>query len=336
MTSQKCVLVSDYAWPTIDIERAILARANAEALVAQTGEEDELVALAPRADAILTNWKGVRRRTIEAAAKCQVIVRYGVGLDNIDIEAATECGIAVANVPDYCMDEVSNEAMALLLSGARGILTYDRSVHSGTWDVKVGMPLFRLQGMTLGIVGFGRIGRTVAPKAQAFGLRVVACDPYIDPQEMVQRGVTPVDFDMLVRESDFVTLHTPLTPETRGMIGRESLAKMKPTAWLINTARGPVVDTAALYDALRKKQIAGAGLDVLPQEPPDFSNPLFTLPNVIVTPHSAFYSEGSLRELQAKAAERVVEALTGKVPGTIANPAILRQANCRLAAGRDS
>jgi D-3-phosphoglycerate dehydrogenase len=152
---------------------------------------------------------------------------------------------------------------------------------------------------------------------------------------MVQRRVTPVDFDTLLRESDFVTLHTPLTPETRSMIGRESLAKMKPTAWLINTARGPVVDTAALYDALRKKRIAGAGLDVLPQEPPDFSNPLFTLPNVIVTPHSAFYSEGSLRELQAKAAERVVEALTGKVPGTIANPAILRQANCRLAAGRD-
>jgi len=225
--------------------------------------------------------------------------------------------------------------MALLLCGARGILTYDRSVHSGTWDVKVGMPLYRLQGMTLGIVGFGRIGRTVAPKAQAFGLRVVACDPYIDPQEMLQRGVTPRDLDTLLRESDFVTLHTPLTPETRGMIGRENLRKMKPSAWLINTARGPVIDTSALYDALSKKQIAGAGLDVLPQEPPDYNDPLFTLPNVIVTPHSAFYSEGSLQELQAKAAERVVEALTGKVPGTIANPAILRQANCRLAAGRD-
>src|SRR5512137_903676 len=136
MTSHKCVLVTDYAWPTLDIERAILARADAEALVAQTGQEDELVALVPQADAILTNWRGVRRRTIEAASQCQIIVRYGVGLDNIDLEAATECGIAVAHVPDYCMDEVSNEAMALLLCGARGILTYDRSVHSGTWDVK--------------------------------------------------------------------------------------------------------------------------------------------------------------------------------------------------------
>lgn len=334
MTSHKCVLVTDYTWPNIDIERAILSGVDAEVLVAQTGEEDELIALAPQVDAILSNLRKLRRPTIEAATKCQIIVRYGVGLDNIDIAAATECGIAVANVPDYCTDEVSDEVMALLLCGARGIIPYDRSVHSGTWDIKVGKPLFRIKGRTLGIIGFGLIGQAIVPKAQAFGLRVVACDPYVDSNEMLQRGVMPMDLDTLLREADFVTLHVPLAPETRGLINHTNLWKMKPTAWLINTSRGPVVDTTALYDALCQKRLAGAGLDVLPQEPPDFNDPLFTLPNVIVTPHTAYYSEGSLHELQAKAAERVAEALSGRLPGSLVNPAILSQSNRRLIACR--
>lgn len=325
------VLVTDYAWPSLDTEREALGGIGAELVVASTGQEEELQALAPQADAILTNWKLVSAKTIAKASRCVIVSRYGVGVDNIDVAAATAQGIVVTNVPDYCMDEVSNEAMAMLLCGARRIMIYDRLVRAGGWDMRAGMPFPRLRGLTLGIIGFGRIGRAVAPKAQAFGLRVIAHDPYIDQQEMLKRNVTPTALDTLLRESDFVTLHCPLTPETTRMIGEEALGKMKPTAWLINTARGAVVDTEALAVALRKGRIAGAGLDVMPQEPPAVDDPLRSLPNVIITPHSAFYSEGSLQELQAKAVGRVVDVFAGRRPDHIINPSVLEQGNCRLA-----
>lgn len=324
------VVVTDYAWPSLDIEREALGKIGAELMAASTGQEEELQALAPQADAILTNWKLVSAKTIAKASKCLIVSRYGVGVDNIDVEAATAHGIVVTNVPDYCMDEVSTEAMALLLCGARRIMVYDRLVRAGGWDMRAGLPFPRLWGLTLGIIGFGRIGRAVAPKAQAFGLRVIAYDPYIDQQEMVKRNVTPTNFDTLLRESDFVTLHTPLTPETTKMIGEEALGKMKRTAWLINTARGGVVDTEALAVAIQKGRIAGAGLDVMPQEPPAVNDPLRYHPNVIMTPHSAFYSEGSLQELQAKAVKRIVDVFTGGTPDHIINPAVLKQDNCRL------
>lgn len=330
MPQQKRVLITDYAWPNLDIERRVLTQAGAEVIVAPTGRQDELIELVPAVDAVLSNWQPLRAPVIEAAENCKLICRYGVGVDNIDVKVATARGIVVTNVPDYCMDEVSNEAMAMLLCGARRILTYDHSVRSGTWDVKVGMPLFRLRGLTLGIIGFGRIGKAVAAKAHGFGLHMIACDPYIDQKEMTQRNVTPVDLDTLLRTSDFVTIHTPLTPETHNMIGVEALRKMKPTAWLINTARGAVVDTAALVSALRGGRLAGAGLDVLPQEPPAKDDELMSFPDVIFTPHSAFYSEGSLEELEGKAAQRVVELLEGKVPSNIVNPTVLEQSNCRL------
>ena len=324
------VLVTDYAWPSLDTERNALGKIGAELVEASTGEEEELQALAPQADAILTNWKRVSAKTIAKAVKCLIISRYGVGVDNIDVEAANTHGIVVTNVPDYCMDEVSTEAMALLLCGARRIMIYDRQIRGGGWDMRAGLPFPRLWGLTLGIIGFGRIGRTVAPKAQAFGLRVIAYDPYIDRQEMVKRNVTPTDLDTLLRESDFVTLHVPSTPETTKMIGEKALGKMKRTAWLINTARGAVVDTEALAVALKEGRIAGAGLDVMPQEPPAVDDPLRSLPNVVMTPHSAFYSEGSLQELQAKAVRRIVDVFAGNTPEYIINPAVLKQDNCRL------
>jgi len=324
------VLITDYAWPNLDIERGILAKVGAELVVPQKGDQAELAALAPQVDAILVNWNGCTAPVIEAAKKCIVIVRYGVGVDNIDIPVATKNGIMVANVPDYCMDEVSNEAMAMLLAGARRLFLYDRSIRNKVWAVKVGMPFPRVRGLTLGIIGFGRIGKTVAPKAQAFGLRVLVCDPYIDQKEITERGCVPASFETLLKESDFVTLHVPLTPETSGMINEKALRLMKPTAWLINTSRGPVVDTKALYKVMKEGHLAGAGLDVLPQEPPDFNDPLFTLENVIFTPHSAFYSEGSLQELLTKASTRVAETFQGKSPATIVNPEVLKQKNLRF------
>ena len=326
------VLVTDYAWPTLDIERKVLGAIGAELIVPKTGSEDELFALAPQADAILVNWNGCTARVIANAPKCQIITRYGVGVDNIAIADATKSGIIVCNVPDYCMDEVSNEAMAMLLAGARRLVHYDRAIRSKTWGVKVGMPFPRVQGLTLGIIGFGRIGKTVAPKAQAFGLRVLVCDPYIDKKEITSRGCTPASFETVLKESDFLTLHTPLTPETQGMIDEKALRMMKKDAWLINTSRGPVVDTKALYKVMKEGHLAGAGLDVLPQEPPDWNDPIFTLPNIIFTPHSAFYSEGSLAELLEKASTRVVEALSGQVPAAVVNPEVLKQKNLRFKA----
>lgn len=324
------VLVTDYAWPNLGIEQDILAGVGAELLIPKEGSEDELVALAPQADAMLVNWNRCTARMIRAAAKCIVIVRYGVGVDNIDIPVATENGIVVANVPDYCMDEVSNHAMAFLLAGTRRLTVYDRSVKSHTWAVKVGMPYPRLSGCTLGIIGFGRIGKTVAPKALAFGFRVLVHDPYIDQKDITDRGCVPATFAALLSESDFVTLHVPLTPETNGLINDKALRLMKPSAWLINTARGPVVDVKALTVALKEGRLAGAGLDVLPVEPPDWNDELFTLPNVINTPHSAFYSEGSLQELLEKSATRVAEVLRGKVPSSIINSEVLKQGNLRM------
>jgi D-3-phosphoglycerate dehydrogenase len=324
------VLITDYAWPSLDIERDILAKVGAELSVPKTSTEDELASLAPHADAILVNWNRCPARIIEAAKKCFVIVRYGVGVDNIDIPVATRLGIVVANVPDYCMDEVSNHAMAFLLAGNRRLTLFDRSVKSHTWAVKVGMPYPRLRGLTLGIIGFGRIGKTVAPKAQAFGLRVLVNDPYIDGKEITERGCTPASFETLLHESDFVTLHVPLTAETTALINEKALRLMKPSAWLINTARGPVIDTKALVRVLKEGHLAGAGLDVLPQEPPDWDDELFTLPNVMNSPHSAFYSEGSLEELLQKAAQRVAEAIEGKVPSSIINPEVLKRPNLRL------
>jgi D-3-phosphoglycerate dehydrogenase / 2-oxoglutarate reductase len=324
------VLVTDYDWPNLDVEQSILAGVGAELMIPNFRDEDELVGLAPQADAILVNWCPRTGRIIRAATACKVVVRYGVGVDNIDIVAATENGIVVANVPDYCMDEVSNHAMAFLLAATRRLHLYDRSVKSHTWTVKVGMPYPRLQGCTLGIIGFGRIGKTVAPKALAFGLRVLVYDPYINQKDITDRGCVPASFETLLTEADFVTLHVPLTPETTGIVNDKALRLMKPTAWLINTARGRVVDVKALTVALKEGRLAGAGLDVLPVEPPDWNDELFTLPNVLNTPHSAFYSEGSLQELREKSATRVAECLQGRVPSTIVNSEVLKQANLRM------
>ncbi|MCC7354084.1 MAG: C-terminal binding protein [Anaerolineae bacterium] len=326
------VLVTDYVWPSLDMERETLARVDAELLVAPTGQEAELRALAPEADAILTCFKRVSAETIAAAPRCLVISRYGVGVDNMDVAAATAHGIVVTNVPDYCVDEVSDHTLALLLCAARRVMVYDRSVRDGAWDARIAMPIPRLRGLTLGIIGYGRIGRAVARKAAAFGLQILVSDPGTTAEEAEREGVAVADMDTLLREADFVTLHAPLTAATQNLLGEEAVRKMKPTAWLVNTARGGLVDTAALAAALREGRLGGAALDVLPQEPLPAGDPLRLLPNVILTPHVAFYSEGSLQELEAKAAEHVAQVLRGEVPTNVVNPAVLRQANLRLRA----
>ena len=329
MQSNWKILITDYAWPSIEPERQVLAEIGAELIAAETGEEAELLTFAPMMDGILTCWQPVRAPVIAAAEKCQVIGRCGIGLDNIDVEAATEHGIVVTNVPAYCMDEVSDHAMGLLLACARKISRFNRATREGIWDQNIGPAMYRLRGKTLGVVGFGRIAQSIVPKAKGFGLNVNICSPRTDSGLIRQHGAQKVSFPELLATSDFITIHAPLTPETRYMFSYAEFRAMKPTAYLINTARGGIVDTAALTAALRNAEIAGAGLDVLETEPPEENAELLTLENVVVTPHTAFISEESILDLEVAAATCVAQVLTGKLPESVVNPAVLERPNLR-------
>lgn len=329
MTQLK-VLVTDHAWKSLDTERQILAKAGAEIVVAETGDEEELVRLAPQANGILTNWKPVMRKVIEQANQCHSIGRYGVGVDNIDVGSATELGIVVTNVPTYCIEEVADHATALMLAWARKLCLYDRAMQGGRYDLSLGVPLFRVRGKTLGLAGLGKIGRAVCQRAHAFGLRTIAFDPYLSADQVDNEQVQLVSFEELLEQSDFVSIHAPLTPETEKLFDAAAFSRMKKTAFLINTSRGAIVDTHALRDALDQELIAGAGLDVLPQEPPSPEDPLQGHSRVLITPHAAFYSEESLSDLQATAARQMADVLIGKKPANIINTKVLDQGDLRV------
>lgn len=324
------VLITDYAWPNLDIERRILGAVGAELLVATTGDGDELLDLAPRADAILTCWKPVSAEVLRKAVGCQTVGRYGVGLDNIDMAAATELGIVVSNVPEFCTEEVADHTMALVLSQARQVVRFAAGNAAGEWDNRAYGPMRRLRGQILGLVGYGRVARAVAARAAGFGFDVLAYSP---SQSSGGRGdgVRFADnLDELLSTSDVVSLHLPSTPKTKGLIGADALATMKPGAALVNTSRGALIDEQALVEALRSGQLGSAALDVLAIEPPDTSHPLLTMPQVIVTPHAAFYSLEAITDLQETAARNVAAALSGALPQTIANPEVLSCRNLRL------
>jgi D-3-phosphoglycerate dehydrogenase len=324
------VLVTDCAWPVLDIEQDILSQVDAVLTEAETGEEPELVRLAPAADAILTTWKSVPPAVLDVASKCRVVSNYGAGIDNIAIEHATQLGIPVTYVPDYCVEEVSDHAMALLLACARRIAHFDRHTRNGLWNRDVGRPMFRLRGQVLGLIGYGNIARRLAPKAHGFGLKIVAYTPYLAPGIYDDYVTLTHDLNALLRDADFVSIHAPLTGETRGMVDAHFLRRMKPTAYLVNTSRGPIVDQTALYRALVGGWIAGACLDVLEQEPIDPADSLLKLDNIIVTPHAAFDSVQATTELQERAAPHVLMALRGETPPHVVNPAVCGQANYRL------
>jgi D-3-phosphoglycerate dehydrogenase len=324
------VLVTDYAWPTLEIEQRVLDAADAALIVAPPDEPGALLRLAPQADAILTCWRPIPPAALDAAARCRIVSRYGIGLDNIPVAHATELGIVVTNVPDFCLEEVADHTLALLLACARRIVSFARATHNGVWDLQAGRPLPRLAEQTLGLVGYGNIGRTVARKARGLGLKVLAYTPRLTAAAAAPWAAATNDLDRLLAESDYVSLHLPLTPATRHLIDARALRRMKPTAYLINTARGAVVDEDALHRALVEGWIAGAALDVLSQEPPRPDHPLLALANVIATPHAAFYSETAIADLQAKAARHVVQALQGQVPDHVVNSTVLEQPNCRI------
>jgi D-3-phosphoglycerate dehydrogenase / 2-oxoglutarate reductase len=315
--SQFRVLLTDYAWPNLDLERAGLAQANAELVVADKTDADSLANLARSCHAIMTNWAKVPQQVIEAVPNCRIVSRLGIGLDNIDVAYCTSHGIPVTNVPDYCLIEVAEHALALLLGMARKIAFYHFETQQGRYQLQAGAKLRRIEGQTLGIVGLGNIGRKLAVKAQALCMRVIASSR--SRQQGTENGVEFVSFEQLLSTSDYISLHTPLSPQTKHMFGAAQFAQMKPTAYLINTARGGLIDHSALETALQANQLAGAALDVQDPEPPDLTQAPYNNARVIVTPHAAFVSEESLANLRSRVAQQVATRLLGGKPENVVN-----------------
>ena len=326
------VLVTDFVWPSTAPEQEVLAQIGAEIIEAPDPSEETLTSLAADADAIMTCFAQVTPKVVQSAGKCLVISRYGVGVDNIAVDVATREGIAVTYVPDYCVDEVSDHVMALLLAWNRQVGFYDGMAKKGRWEgVRSPVPLVRLRGRTMGIVGLGRIGRVVASKARTFGLELMGYDPYLPPDAQLPEGLRLVDLPTLLAESDYVTLHPPLNQDTRGLIGAEQFGQMKTSAFIINCARGPIIDEAALCAALSNGHIAGAGLDVMEDAVPAANHPLFAMDNVLVTPHVAFLSQQSVHELEVRTAQATVDVLQGRMPEFLINPAVLAHSRVQLA-----
>ncbi|MBE3036341.1 MAG: C-terminal binding protein [Candidatus Atribacteria bacterium] len=316
------IVITDCDHPSVEIEKKILSEIEPELILETCRTEEDVIAVAADADGIINQYAPVTRRVIESLKRCKVIARYGVGVDNIDVEAATEHNIIVANVPDYCVDEVSTHTIALMLACARGITLLDRKIRDKKWDFTLAKPLFRTQGKTLGLFGLGRIAKMVAQKASGFGFRIIAYDPYVSKDI---GGIKLVELSQLLTDSDFISIHAPLTDETKYAFGKNELKRMKKTAFLINTSRGPLVNEKALYVALKEKWIAGAALDVMEKEPPDWENLLLKLDNLIITPHISFYSEESYVELKTKVAGSVLSVLQGELPRAMVNPQVIKR-----------
>jgi D-3-phosphoglycerate dehydrogenase len=306
------IAVTDSVFPSLEPAKAALGRLNPTYRMSKSVNADDILAVAKDADAILVTYAKLTRDILSQLTKCKAIGRFGLGVDNIDLPTAKEKGIAVNYVPDYCIREVSDHTMALLLALIRKIPLSNKLVQSGRWEMPAVVPIRRLEGTVLGLVGFGHIPRLVVPKAQAFGMKVIAYDPYVKPEQFKAMNVEGVDFDTLLKTSDYVSVHAPLLPATRGMLNADAFAKMKKGAYVVNTARGPLIDEPALIAALDAGQVGGAALDVVTTEPLAKDSPLLGRDNVIISPHTGFYSIEALEELQTKCATDVARVLSGE------------------------
>ncbi|MCC7265565.1 MAG: C-terminal binding protein [Candidatus Latescibacteria bacterium] len=316
------ILVTDYQWPDLEIEKRILGEIGAELVVAPDGEETTLTTLASGCSGILTCWAKTTARVIGAALPdLKVIVRYGIGLDNIDVDFATRSHIPVLNVPTYCVVDVAEHTLGFILALSRKIAFHDRRVRQGSWNIQDALPLRRLVGKRLGLIGLGNIGQEVAKRARAFGLEVCAYTPRLTPDRAAAAGVVALSLEELLATADFVSLHLPLTPQSSGLIGEAQLRQMKPSAFLINTSRGKLLDEEALYQALSTGRLAGAALDVRIVEPAAAGDRLIQLENVLHTPHASFFSRESIEALQDQAAWEARRVLTGQAPLNLVNPA---------------
>ncbi|GGD86100.1 C-terminal binding protein [Paenibacillus nasutitermitis] len=313
------VAVTDYGFPNLDQEEAILQPLGFAFLKGQCKTPGEVAALCGEADAILTQWAPLTAEAIYALKRCRIIVRYGIGVDNVDLEAAAAKNIPVVNIPDYAIQEVADHTLALMLGAVRKIPRVVEQVRAGEWQIAPCRPIMGLAGKTIGTAGFGNIARAVIRRAQAFGLKAIAYDPYAPEELFRELGVEQVDFETLLHTSDILSLHLPLTNETRGIMSLASFGKMKPSAFLVNTSRGGIIATEDLVEALQKGMIAGAALDVLEKEPIDPAHPLLQLEQCLITSHCAWYSEDSLLRLQEYAALEIKRLFNGESPLHIVN-----------------
>ena len=325
------VVITDYDYGNVDIERGILQRTGAEVIALQAKSEADLMEVAADCAAMMNQYARIGAQTISRMEKCEVIARYGVGVDIVDVDAASAAGILVTNVRDYCTEEVADHAISMWLTLARKLPDYDRATHSGIWKWQSGQPVYRLRGRTMGVVSFGKIGQAIAVRARAFGVKVIAYDPFLPEEVARSHDVEMVDKAELLARSDYVVMQAPMTPNTRHFLSDAEFTAMKPGAILVNTGRGPTVDNKALYRALTEGHLASAGLDDPEEEPakrahwdPD-DNPIFGLPNVLVTPHAAYYSEESIETARVTAATQVAKVLTGQVPDHPVNARELRK-----------
>jgi len=306
------IAVTDTVFPSLDPAKAALARLNPTYRMSKSVNAEDIVAVAKDADAVLVTYAKLTRDVLMQLNRCRAIGRFGLGVDNIDLPTAKEKGIAVSYVPDYCIREVSDHAMALLLALIRKIPLSNKLVQSGRWEMPAVVPIRRIEGTVLGLIGFGHIPRLVAPKAQAFGMKVISYDPFAKPEAFKAAAVESVDLDTLLKTSDYVSVHAPLLQATRGMLNAAAFGEMKKGAYVVNTARGPLIDEPALVAALDSGQVGGAGLDVVAAEPLAKDSPLLGRDNVIISPHTAFYSIEALNELQTKCATDVARVLSGE------------------------
>ncbi len=315
------VVIADYDFGDADIERSIITGAGFGLVAAQAKTEDEVIAVASDADAVLTQYAEIGKRAIDSFKRCKIIARYGIGVDIVDVDEATRRNIVVTNVPnDWCMNEVADRAVALLMALVRKLPQYNRATRAGKWEWQTGRPIQRFQEGTVGLLSFGAIAKEVARRVKGFGVNsIIACDPYADKKDAAAQGVPLVSFEELLAKSDYLIIQAPLTAQTRGRFGEAELRRMKKGAILVNTARGPIVKDEDLYRVLSDGWLSGAGLDDIEEEPAKQANwkptnPLFKLENVIITPHAAYYSEQSIQIVRRFASEEVVRVLRGEAP----------------------
>ncbi len=321
MSGKAKVVMTDYVWDSLEVEEKTL-EGLAELVAMQTKTPEEFLPEAADCVALLNTYAGpITADDLARMPECLIVARYGIGLDTIDVEAATAAGIIVTNNPTYCIQEVAEHTMALMLACARKVAFYERMVRAGKWDVMAGKPMIRLEGSTLGLVGFGNIARQVAVRAAAFGMNVLFTDPYVEEGQFDAPG-KKMEFLDVLRSADFVSVHPPLIPQTRGMLNDEAFGAMKPSAFLINCSRGPIVDTGALVRALDANQIAGCALDTTDPEPLPDPHPLRGRENVIIHPHAAWFSEQAMEGLKAGAPNEVRRVLSGEWPVNVANPQV--------------
>jgi D-3-phosphoglycerate dehydrogenase len=315
------IVITDCDHPDVETERRAAADAGVDLRLERCRTEDDIVARCADADGLLVQYAPITARVLAALPRLRVVSRYGVGVDTVDVDAASRRGVLVANVPHYSTEEVSDHAVALLLTLARATARLDAAVRAGRWGLAEVMPLHRIAGRTLGVVGFGAIGRATARKARAIGYRVVAYEVTAEPGTVADGGTPFVTLDDLVGRSHAVSLHVPYLPATHHLLDEERLRRMRADAFLVNTGRGALVDTAALVRVLDEGHLAGAALDVLEQEPPEPGDPVVGHPRIVVTPHAGWYSEESLTVLKETCVRNVLDALQGRDVPYVIGPA---------------